>query len=73
MPPTAALVANLLRYALLGSGPLTTVVFEITGTVRTEPGPVRPDGQLASAPYRRNLRARGSRSNRSRGRSAPVT
>ena len=42
----AGLVASLLRYALLGSGPLTTAVFEVTGAVRTEPGPGRPDGQL---------------------------
>jgi len=44
------LARSLLRYALLGQGPLASAAFEVGGFIRTEPGTGRPDAQLGMGP-----------------------
>lgn len=45
------LCQNLLRYALLGAGPLSYAAFEVGGFVRTRAGLPRPDAQIGFAPF----------------------
>jgi choline dehydrogenase-like flavoprotein len=53
------LVANLLRYALLGSGPMTHAAHELCGFVKTRPGLTRPDAQLGMGLYSMGMTEKG--------------
>lgn len=44
------LALSLLRYGLMGSGPLASAAFEVGGFVKTRPGLARPDAQLGMGP-----------------------
>jgi choline dehydrogenase-like flavoprotein len=44
------LLASVLRYGLLRSGPLAAAAFEVGGFVKTQPGLARPDAQLGMGP-----------------------
>ncbi|HET6972215.1 MAG TPA: GMC family oxidoreductase N-terminal domain-containing protein [Phenylobacterium sp.] len=44
------LLASVLRYGLLRSGPLASAAFEVGGFVKTRPGLDRPDAQLGMGP-----------------------
>lgn len=46
----AGLLASVLRYGLLRSGPLASAAFEVGGFVKTRPGLERPDAQLGMGP-----------------------
>ena len=53
------LLANMLRYLLFGSGPMTHAAHELCGFVKTRPGLSRPDAQLGVGLYSMGMTEKG--------------